>query len=96
MITTNMPQLVQQLSMLGNVRVHDTTDGIQLEVEHVQDIAGVDDLLCDALFADPVKRQANPYGWTIHLFKRDHLRQPSADIRTLGQGDTVQYELMRA
>jgi hypothetical protein len=95
MITTNMPQLVQQLSMLGDVSVHDTLDGIQLKVEHVKDIGGVDDLLCDALFADPLKREADAYGWTIHLYKREHLR-PASDMRTIEKGGTVRYELLRA
>ena len=95
MITTNMPQLVQQLSMLGDVHVHDMLDSIELQVEQVTDIHDVDDLLCDALFADPLKREANPYGWTIHLSKRDHLR-PASDMRTIDRGDTVRYELLRA
>jgi hypothetical protein len=77
MITTNLPQLVQELNALGQVRVHDHADTIELEVSKPVDVAQLDDLVCDALFADPVEREEGASGWTLHLWKRSQLRSAS-------------------
>jgi hypothetical protein len=77
MITTNLPQLVQEITALGQVRVHDHLDTIELEVLGSIDVEQLDDLVCDALFTDPLEREEGPDGWTIHLGKRNQLRNAS-------------------
>jgi hypothetical protein len=77
MITTNLPQLVHELTALAQVRVHDHVDTIELEVSGAVDVGQLDDLVCDALFTDPLEREQGPDGWTIHLGKRNQLRGAS-------------------
>jgi hypothetical protein len=92
MITTNMPEFVQHLRMLGDVRVLDRMDSIVLHVEKPVDIEHVDDLVCDALFADPLLREEAEDHWTIKLFKRDHLRH-AGDMRVIPNGGASHYEV---
>jgi hypothetical protein len=92
MITTNMPQLVQHLRMLGDVRVLDRMDSIVLHVEKPVDIQVVDDLVCDALFADPLLREEAEDHWTIKLYKRENLRQ-SGELLVVPQGGASRYEV---
>ena len=92
MITTNMPQLVQHLRMLGDVRVLDRNDSIVLHVEKPVNIEHVDDLVCDALFADPLLREEAEDHWTIKLYKRDGLRH-AGDMRVIPNGDASRYEV---
>lgn len=77
MITTNLPQLVEQLNLLTEVHVHDRMDTIEIQVAKPVDIQQLDDLVCDALFADPVARKEDARGWTVHLDKRENLRSAS-------------------
>lgn len=92
MITTNLPQFVHQLNILGLVHVHDSADSIDVEVSKPVDVQEVDELVCDALFVDPVRRLEGASGWTIHLLKRDNPRSAS-DLRVVnGSG----YELQPA
>lgn len=95
MSTTNMPQLVQHLQKLADVHVHDTMDAIELDVSNVADINCVDELLCDALFADPLDREPARYGWRIHLAKRNGLRG-AGDMQVLPENGTMRYVPMRA
>ena len=92
MITTNLPSLVDLLNGLGNTDVHDSMDGIELHVAKPLDVEELDDLICDALFADPISRTEGPRGWTINLWKRDDLRA-ATDMRVIGLGNTSRYEL---
>ena len=77
MITTNLPQLVQEMNALGQVRVRDHVDTIELEVSGTVDLEQLDDLVCDALFADPLDREEVADGWMVHLWKRSQLRNAS-------------------
>ena len=77
MVTTNLPQLVHELHLLGAVRIKDHMDTIELHVAKPIDLHEVDDLLCDALFVDPMDRREDAHAWTIQLYKRDHLRGAS-------------------
>lgn len=102
MITTNLPEFVNLLNQLGNVNVHDSEDGIELRVAKPVDVDEVDDLVCDALFADPVSRTEGPHDWTIQLWKRSQLR-PSSDMRVVAAaiedglaGTMNKYELQSA
>ena len=95
MITTNLPELVHLLDQLGNVSVHDSMENIELRIEKPVDVHEVDDLVCDALFLDPIGRTEDQHGWTIRLWKRDDLRGPS-DMRVLRRGLTNLYELQHA
>ncbi len=79
--------------MLGDVRVLDRTDSIVLHVEKPVDIGDVDDLVCDALFADPLLREEAEDHWTIKLFKRQSLRHAS-DMRVIPNGDDSRYEVL--
>jgi hypothetical protein len=92
MITTNMPQLVEHLRMLGDVRVLDRMDSIVLHVEKPVDIEHVDDLVCDALFADPLLREEAEDHWTIKLYKRESLRQ-AGDLLVIPNGGSSRYEV---
>lgn len=90
MITTNLPQFVHQLNTLSVVNVHDHDDSIEVRVSKPVNVLEVDDLVCDALFVDPVRRLEGTEGWTIHLLKRDNLRS-AADMRVVnGSGYIVQ------
>lgn len=95
MITTNLPEFIQLLNQLGDVRVHDTMDAIELRILKPVNVLEVDDLVCDALFVDPIGRTEGPYGWTIDLWKRNDLRA-STDMRVIPMGATGIYELHRA
>lgn len=77
MITTNLPQLVQELNVFGTVRVHDHMDTIDLELFFSSFLEKVDDLICDALFADPLDREVTGDHCTVYLGKRDSLRGAS-------------------
>ncbi len=92
MITTNMPQLVQHLRMLGDVRVLDRNDSIVLHVEKPVDIQDIDDLVCDALFADPMLREEAEDHWTIKLYKRQDLRK-AGDLQVISSGHTSKYQV---
>jgi hypothetical protein len=95
MVTTNLPSLVDLLNELGNTDVHDTVDSIELHVAKPVNVEELDDLVCDALFADPISRTEGHRGWTINLWKREDLRGAS-DMRVVGTGSTSRYELQRA
>ncbi len=92
MITTNMPQLVQQIRMLGDVRVLDRNDSIVLHVEKPVSIEDVDDLVCDALFADPLLREEAEDHWTIKLYKRQNLRS-AGDLDVIPNGNACKYQV---
>ncbi len=77
MVTTNLPQLVHELDLLGAVRIQDHMDTIELQVFKPVDLSEVDDLLCDALFVEPLYRTEEEHAWTIALYKCDHLRSAS-------------------
>lgn len=95
MITTNLPSLVDLLNELGNTDVHDTMDGIELHVSKPLDVQALDDLVCDALFADPISRTEGPRAWTINLWKRSDLRS-ATDMRVVASGITSRYEMRTA
>ena len=95
MITTNLPQLVEQLNMLGDVQVHDTMDTIEIQVMKPFDIQELDDLVCDALFADPLARKESARSWTLELGKRENLRSAS-DITVVNGAGQMGYVLRPA
>ena len=70
MVTTNLSQLVGMFNSFGSVYVHDHLDTIELEIQKPVDISMVDDLICDALFVDPLDRKEERRSWTIRLAKR--------------------------
>ena len=81
MVTTDLTQLVEQFNRFGFVDVHDHLDTIDVELQKPIDIARVDDLICDALFVDPLERTEHRRSYTIRLGKREGLRS-CADLRT--------------
>lgn len=91
MITTNLPELVNQLRQLGDVRVLDHLDTIELHVSSSVNTDALDELVCDALFVDPLGRKANERGCTLELAKRNKLR-PASDMRVVGSGSSARYE----
>ena len=91
MISMNLPQLVLQLKQLGDVRVVDRTDTIQLHFASGVNIDALDELVCDALFADPLGRERDRHGCMLELGKREKLRH-SSDMRVVGTGSSVRYE----
>lgn len=95
MITTNLPEFINLLNELSNVSVHDGGDNLVLHVAKPVNIDDVDDLICDALFADPIGRTEGPHEWVVRLWKRDDLRSAS-DMRVLSTGVTSTYELQNA
>ena len=92
MITTNLPTLVNALDRLTSVSVHDHLDTINITMPRTTDMDAVDELACDALFADPMDRVLNAHGWTLEFSKRAELRTPS-DLHTSTAGKIVQYHL---
>lgn len=95
MITTNLPQFVHQLTLLGDVRVHDGMDTIEIQVAKPVDVHEVDDLVCDALFADPIERKEDAHGWVLQLNKRSQLRGAS-DMRVVQGRGSMSYQLQPA
>ena len=95
MITTNLPEFFNLLNKLGEVNVHDSADTIELHVGKPVNVLDVDDLVCDALFADPVGREENNREWIIQLWKRDALRNAS-DMHVIESGSTSTYVVERA
>jgi hypothetical protein len=90
MITMNLPQFLVQLNEIGDVRVMDRIDTIELHFAHGVNTDDLDDLVCDALFVDPLGREHHERGCTIALGKRDKLRH-SSDMRVVGSGRSVKY-----
>ncbi|MBP7513315.1 MAG: hypothetical protein KA791_02135 [Flavobacteriales bacterium] len=93
MITTNLPAFIDLLNGLCDVQVHDSMDGIELHIAKPVNVEEMDDLVCDALFVDPISRTEGPLAWTINLWKRDDLRTAS-DMRVVGNGITSRYEML--
>jgi len=91
MITTNLPEFVNQLQQLGEVRVLDHMDTIELRFPPSVNTEALDDLVCDALFVDPLGRELNEAGCTLELAKRDRLRH-SSDMRVVGSSRSARYE----
>jgi hypothetical protein len=90
MISTNLPDFVRQLQQLGDVRVMDRLDTIEVHVHTTGELDALDDLVCDALFVDPLGRTTNQRGYILELAKRDTLRHTS-DMRVLDAGSAVRY-----
>jgi hypothetical protein len=91
MITTNLPQFVNQLMQLGDVRVSDRMDTIQLHFATGVNVEELDELVCDALFVDPLGRKQNEHGCTLEVAKRDKLRHAS-DMRVVSAENSARYE----
>jgi hypothetical protein len=95
MITTNLPEFINLLSELSDVSVHDSGDGLELHVAKPVNVEEMDDLICDALFADPIGRTEGAREWVVRLWKRDDLRGAS-DMRSVSTGGSTTYELQQA
>lgn len=65
-------------------------DTIDVELQKPIDIARVDDLICDALFVDPLERTEQSRSYVIRLGKREGLRR-CADLRTVDVGGRSNY-----
>ena len=95
MITTNLPQLFQELQVFGPVNVHDHLETIDLDIPASFPFDALDDLLCDALFVDPLYREMKGDRCLVHMSKRIALR--SASDMVLIQGvNTTTYLLQKA
>jgi len=90
MISTNLPELVRQLQELGDVRVMDHLDSIELHLAVTVNTEALDDLVCDALFVDPLGRNETKRGCIPELAKRRTLR-PASDMRVLRSEGGVHY-----
>ncbi len=88
MITTNLPQLVQELNVFGTVNVHDHIETIDLEMPASVPMDQLDDLICDAIFADPLEREVQGERCVVHLGKRSNLRGASDMHVVLGLNST--------
>jgi len=91
MITTNLPEFVNQLQRLGDVRVMDHMDTIELRFPPTVNTKALDDLVCDALFVDPLGRRMDDRGCTLEVAKRTKLRA-SSDMRVVGSANSARYE----
>jgi hypothetical protein len=94
-ITTNLPEFINLLNQLGNVSVHDGGEDLELHVAKPVNVEDMDDLICDALFADPIGRTEGSHEWVVRLRKRDDLRGAS-DMRSVSTGSATTYELQKA
>ena len=95
MITTNLPQLVQELNAFGPVTVHDRLDTIELELHASFPMHELDDLICDAIFIDPLARHIKGDRCMVSLAKRSDLRGASDLDLVCGLSSTV-YVLKNA
>jgi len=86
MLSTNMPQLAEQLNQLGLVTLRDVNGQVILMVPGNVDIQQVDDLVCDAVFVEPDERVFIDDGWVIYLNKLDRNRQPADEMYVRQQG----------
>lgn len=93
MLTANMPQLVQQLNRIADVQVHDTAEQVELRMPSNTDIKEVDDVLCDALFVEPVQRTSTAHGWIIQLNKLARPRKVLNELKIATQGCVSIYLL---
>lgn len=93
MVTTNMPELMQQLTLITDAHIHDTGDRLELTVPKNADMQQVDDLLCDAVFAEPEQRLSTANGWLIHLNKLPRPRPMVSDMRVVHTSNGWRYEL---
>lgn len=91
MITTNLPEFVKQLRQLGDVRVIDRMDTIELRFATAVNMDALDELVCDALFVDPLGREQNKRGCTLEVAKRSKLRHAS-EMRVVGADSSARYE----
>ncbi len=92
MITTNLPDLVRELHALGLVAFRDHLETIELLLPDTVDTDQLDDLICDALFTDPLQRGLVGGRWVVLLYKRSELRSAS-DMRSIHGADRVGYVL---
>ncbi|MBK8340326.1 MAG: hypothetical protein IPK99_10215 [Flavobacteriales bacterium] len=92
MVTTNLLELVHELERMSAVQVHDHLDTIELRIAKPGDVETIDDLVCDALFVDPIGRSEDPLYWLVQLYKRDSLRSAS-DMHVVGGTDRSLYVL---
>jgi hypothetical protein len=90
MISTNLPELYRQLQELGDVSVMDRIDTIELHFSAPVNTDALDDLVCDALFVDPIRRYQDKRGCILELGKRSDLRQ-SSDMRVARSGSAARY-----
>lgn len=95
MVTTNLLELVHELEHMSAVNVHDHLDTIELQVAKPVDVEAIDDLVCDALFVDPVDREEGLFNWVIQLQKRENLRGAS-DMNILDGAKRSLYVLRPA
>jgi hypothetical protein len=91
MITMNILDFVAQLGQLGDLRVVDRADTIHVHFATAVNTEALDDLVCDALFVDPIGREQDDQGCTLELAKRNKPRHTS-DMRVVGSGTSVRYE----
>lgn len=92
-LSTNMPQLAKQLYQLGMGSLKDTHGQLVLKVPLVVDVQIVDDLICDAVFEDPIERVLDGDGWVIYLTKRDRNRPPADEMLVRQEGVRHEYLL---
>jgi hypothetical protein len=90
MVSTNLLEFYQQLQTLGDVRVKDHMDTIELHFAGTVNTEALDDIVCDALFVDPIKRYSDQRGCILELGKRSMLR-PSTELRLERSGNVVRY-----
>lgn len=95
MITTNLPQLVQELNAFGPVNVHDHLETIELELSSTVPMDQLDDLICDAIFVDPLERETKGERCVVHLAKRSNLRSAS-DMQLIFGINSTGYVLAAA
>ena len=94
MITTNMPALMEQLDQLAQVHVQDSADSMDLHVQKPVDIEQVDDMVCDALFAEPLQRTETARAFIIRLLKLDHPRHSTDMVLMPVSAGHVNYRLV--
>ncbi|MBK9421216.1 MAG: hypothetical protein IPN44_09185 [Flavobacteriales bacterium] len=95
MTTTNLPHLVEALNALGLIAVHDRVDTSELELPANVPMDQLDDLLCDAIFVDPLKREVRKDRFFVELGKRSGLRGAS-DMQLIQGQFSVGYVLQAA
>ena len=96
MITTNMPALMEQLEMIADAHMHDTGEELDLVVRKPVDITLVDDLICDALFVEPLHRVEGERTYVIRLLKLDRQRHSGEMVLTPVSADRVHYRVLHA
>jgi len=87
---------MEQIYLLADANIHDSGEQLDLLVRKPVNIALVDDLICDALFAEPLHREESDRSFVIRLLKLDRPRQSGDMVLMPISAGRIHYRLLIA